>query len=176
MDFCTIQSLFSSNDGHNLKEIMHNHVNFTNLNRNDIGALNRWLKEHSCKYKNEHVIMYHGTSAEHDIVNQGLQKTRAKTKKSLQSQIGYVCLSLYPESARTFGELAYPSKEISVYAVKVPLRELAIDSDQLHNKRMWGDYKDGEIKRTLADSLVYGSGARIKRDIQPYEVRLIPNM
>ena len=58
---------------------------------------------------------------------------------------------------------------MKVYAVIVKVQDLRPDKDQLFNKRRWDDSK--KIGDTLADSLVYGRGARVKRNIYPYEIR-----
>ena len=130
----------------------------------EISAFNRWLRQH----RDEYCILYHGTSADIDIISSGLKRTSARTKRSFQSAPGFVYLSVYPGSARTFGEIAYPGKPVSVYGVIVKIKELKPDLDQLRNKRMWGNIDCGD---TLADSLVYGHGARIARNIMPYEIK-----
>lgn len=118
-------------------------------------------------YLIENVILYHGTSENIDIENEGIKRTTNKTKKSLQSATGYVYLSLYPDMAFRFGELAYPYDDVKVYAVKVPLFDLVADKDQLNNKREFFP----DLGNSLAESLVFGSGARLKRDVKNYEVR-----
>lgn len=85
----------------------------------------------------------------------------------MQSATGFVYLSIYPQSARTFGELAYPRKQVTVYAVDIKIKELLPDKDQLRNKRLYGQF---DIDDTLADSLIFGHGARVKRNILPYEL------
>lgn len=76
--------------------------------------------------------------------------------------------------AQRFAEMGYPSTEIALYAVEVPVADLKADLDQLKNKRMWSPDDQTDIRNTVADSLVFGSGARLKRDVEPYEVRRIP--
>ena len=56
----------------------------------DIKMFNRWLSLH----RNDYVVMYHGTSANIPVMTEGLRKTSLKTKKSIQSETGYVYLSL----------------------------------------------------------------------------------
>ena len=129
----------------------------------EIDNLNKWLRTH----KEEYVVLYHGTSAEFPIKEQGLKKTTYRTKKSYQSEPGYVYLSLFPGSAKFFGEIAYPNKEIAVYPVCIKIKELKPDYDQLVNKKMAG-FDAGD---TLADSLIYGHGARVKRHINPWEIK-----
>ncbi len=175
-NFKKIQQLFYGSSGIDLKSIMHDKVDFTSVSKEDVKALKQWIKQHSDIYKMEKVILYHGTSSEHDIENVGIRKTTAKSKKSLQSQVGFVYLSLYPSMAKQFGEMAYSGKSISVYAVEVPLNQLKADLDQIRNKRLWSDGKLDHIGNSLAESLIYGSGARIKRNVEPYEVRDITQL
>ena len=96
---------------------------------------NRWLSLH----RNDYVVLYHGTSANIPVMTEGLRKTSLKTKRSIQSETGYVYLSLWPDSARTFGEISYPYDDVKVYAVIVKVQDLRPDKDQLFNKRRWDD-------------------------------------
>ena len=126
-------------------------------------AFSKWLRQH----REDYVRLYHGTDSEIPILKDGLKKTSTQTKKSMQSATGFVYLSIYPQSARTFGELAYPRKQVTVYAVDIKIKELLPDKDQLRNKRLYGQF---DIDDTLADSLIFGHGARVKRNILPYEL------
>lgn len=139
-------------------------ANSGELERQDFDKLNYWFKQN----KDKVLRTYHATSAEHDILKQGLLTTCRKRAKSLQSGYGYVYVSYDPMRAKTFGEFAYPNKTIKIYAVEIPISELKPDKDQLKNKRLWGNNPD--IGETLADSLLYGGGFRIKRKIEPYEL------
>lgn len=168
--FRKIQSMFYEGKGISLLDIVHDKIKFENIKKTDIKLLNKWIKDHSDIYKMEKVILYHGTSAKHDIENEGILKTSLKSKRSLQSETGYTYLSIYPESAKSFASMGYPNEEIKIYAVEVLVKDLLPDHDQLKNKRLWSEGKL-EIGKTIADSLVYGSGARLKRNIEPYEVR-----
>ena len=126
-------------------------------------AFSKWLRQH----REDYVRLYHGTDSDIPILKDGLKKTSTRTKKSMQSATGFVYLSIYPQSARTFGELAYPKKQVTVYAVDIKIKELLPDKDQLRNKRLYGQF---DIDDTLADSLIFGHGARVKRNILPYEL------
>lgn len=130
-----------------------------------VDEFNRWLRRH----KKDYIRLYHGTSENIPIMDKGILTTSLKRKKSFQSECGYVYLSVYPSSAKTFGELSYPNSKVVVYSVVIQIKELKPDTDQLNNKR-----RDGfpEVGNTLADSLIYGSGARVKRSIKPYEINL----
>lgn len=118
----------------------------------------------------DYVLMYHGTSSAFDIENDGLKKTKVSTKRSIQSKPGFVYLSAYPDMAKRFGEMAYPTEDICVYQVFIKIKYLKPDKDQLRNKRV---YSDIDVKDTLVNSLVYGHGARVPRNIEPYELKLI---
>ena len=135
--------------------------------RDDITSLNKWLRQH----RDDYVRLYHGTSSELPITDKGLLKTSVKRKRSLQSEPVFVYLSIFPTTARTFGEFGYPRESVTVYAVDVKVSELKPDTDQLKNKRMWCRDIAPDIRDTLGDSLAFGHGARIKRDILPYEIK-----
>ena len=130
-----------------------------------VGEFNKWLKTH----KEDYVRLYHGTGARHDILGKGILKTTMRRRNSIQSESGYVYLTVYPDTARTFGELGNPYDKVKVYSVVVKIKELKPDTDQLKNKRLW-NADMSELGDTLADSLIYGSGARVKRNIMPYEI------
>jgi len=72
-------------------------------NRKAVSEFNKWLKEH----KDDYCEMYHGTDASLPILKNGLKKTSSRTKRSYQSQSGYVYLSIYPSMAKTFGEMGW---------------------------------------------------------------------
>lgn len=118
----------------------------------------------------DYVLLYHGTSSEIPIESEGLKKTTNKTKKSLQSQPGFVYLSVFPSMAKTFAEMAYPKTEISVYQVFIKIKYLKVDKDQLKNKRVFSNI---DVADNLVNSLVYGHGARVARNIEPYEIKKI---
>jgi hypothetical protein len=121
------------------------------------------------QHKNDNIRLYHGTSDQHDVMNQGLLPTSAKRRLSLQSGSGYVYLSYDPRRALSFATYGYPGQQrYVVYAVTVPIRKLKPDPDQLRNKRMWGERPD--IGSSLADSLIYGSGARVQGRIEPWQI------
>lgn len=133
--------------------------------KEDIKELSRLLKNN----KDSYITLYHGTSVRHRIKEQGLLKTTARRRNSYQSESGYVYLSLFHSSARLFGELAYPYDKVCVYAIKIRIKELKADKDQLRNNRL---FANEDVGNTLADSFVFGHGARVKRNIFPYELQL----
>lgn len=135
----------------------------TKEDRRDFAA---FLRDH----KNDFVRMYHGTAVTHDVMGQGLLPTSPTRAKSLQSASGYVYLTYDPASALEFARMAYSGqyKDLVVYGVEVTIGRLLADADQLRNKRYWGG--DASIGNTLADSLIYGRGARVKGKIEPMQV------
>lgn len=110
------------------------------------------------------VRLYHGTSSRHPILREGLLPTCRTRAKSLSSSCGYVYLSVFPGMARAFAELAYPFGQIIVYQVDICARRLLPDLDQLKSVRY---FKGADCGQTLAESLVYGRGARVKGKIDP---------
>lgn len=123
----------------------------------------RWLREN----RQTQVVLFHGTSKRLPIMEKGLLPTSSRRRKSLQSTPGYVYLSVFPSSARQFGEIAYPGHEIVVYNVTCFIRQLRTDKDQLFNRRM---YSGLDVEDTLVNSLVYGFGARRKGAVHPFSL------
>jgi predicted nucleotidyltransferase/8-oxo-dGTP pyrophosphatase MutT (NUDIX family) len=119
---------------------------------------------------NRFVRMYHGTSAEHPVMEKGLLPTSGRRRHSYQSGSGYVYLSVFPTSAEDFARMAYPGKDIVVYAVDLTVRRLRPDLDQLRNKRYWGGERFQGLGDSLAESLVYGHGARVAGRIGPEQI------
>ncbi len=133
----------------------------SNPTKAEIKEFQKWLNEH----KDDYVRLYHGTSSANPIQEKGLLKTANNRRKSLQSGSGYVYLSRNPKDARFFGEMNNSDSTI-VYAVDVKIKDLLPDTDQLSNKRSTGY----DIGNSLAESLIFGNGARVKRNIMPYEL------
>jgi hypothetical protein len=133
---------------------------FSEPDPRDVAALARYLRSN----RDNLIRLYHGTSAQIPVFAQGLKPTTFRTKKSLQSSMGFVYLSVYPGRAHDFGKLAYPGKDIAVYVVDIPIRLLKPDKDQLDNQRCWAQREIGD---TLAESLAYGHGVRVKGKIDP---------
>lgn len=170
--FQEIKDKFKNDDIIDFQEVIYDNVNFVDLSKRDINKINKWVKDNSCIYEMKNVILYHGTSESHNIENEGIKRTTKKMKKSAQSATGFVYLSLYPDSAKTFGELAYPNEKIKIYAVNMYVKDILPDHDQLKNKRLWGSKEcEKNIGKTIGDSLVYGNGCRVKRDVHNYQVR-----
>ena len=142
-------------------------IAYANPTEESLSRLKGWLKDNSSTT----VRMYHGTNATFPVEVEGLKPTRMKTAKSLQSRHGVVSLSIYPGQAHDFGKMAYPGKDVQVYAVDVPVNRLIPDADQLKNKRYWGENKD--IGSTLADSIAWGHGAQVKGAIPTEWIRKV---
>lgn len=131
----------------------------------DLFRFARWLRQN----KEMEIHLFHGTSTEVPVMERGLLPTSSRRRRSLQSGSGYVYLSVFPGMAETFGKMGAPTRPTVVYAVKVKIKELRADTDQLRNKRMWSDDKQW-LEDTLCHSLVFGYGARVKGKIEPYKI------
>ncbi len=136
-------------------------------------AFSRWLFDH----RDSFVQLYHGTASHlaSAIRTNGLRPTSLKRRNSLQSSNGYVSLSVYPGSAFEFGKTAGLNKaaaadgaHVIVYPVVTTIRALRPDHDQLANKRHYGALSS--VGTTLADSLMHGSGARVRGTISPWSL------
>lgn len=122
--------------------------------------LRLWL--HRNKYT--FVSLYHGTWSGHPVMDKGLLPTSDKRRKSYQSSNGFVYLCVYPGMANDFGRMAYVGKPITVYKVTLCVRRLRPDLDQLANQR---HHAGRDVGNTLAESLAFGHGARVKGKIEP---------
>lgn len=119
------------------------------------------------------IEMYHGTSADLPISDEGLKRTSRKTRRFLTSSPGYVYLSATPSLALEFGRMAYPDADVEVYAVRVPLKDMkAINMLQI--KSFGGGHE--HLGRSLAESIITSLTVRVKRDIQPYELRKLSKL
>jgi hypothetical protein len=118
------------------------------------------------KYNPVYMKFYHGTSPTLDIEGEGLLPTSKNRRRSYQSTSGYVYLANTPERAKSFGDLGNGGKS-TVYEVLVPVSKMLADKDQLANQRGTG-VKVGD---TVAESIVYGGGVRVKGKIDPWQIK-----
>ncbi len=144
-----------------------------NLSPERVKAFKSFLSMYNNIYLDNLIRLYHGTSAKHNILEEGLKPTCNSRKKSMQSTNGYVYLSIFPNMAKTFGEMAYPQEKVNVYSVDIHVRYLKADLDQLRNKRYWAKK---EVGNSLAESLIFGHGARVKGKIEPYKIKLLKSV
>lgn len=129
-----------------------------------IKQLDRWFKDNPTTL----VRLYHGTNADFDIEHQGLLPTSTKRRNSYQSGSGFVYLSVFENMAKTFAQMAFPTRPIRVYTVEIPVYMLLPDKDQLSNKRQYADVITGD---SLAESITHGHGVRVKGKIPPYFIK-----
>ena len=127
-----------------------------------INDLNAYFKKNS----NKLFVLYHGTDRSIPILEEGLKKTSEKRRRSYQSESGYVYLTPFKDTARTFGEMGNPYGA-KVYKVKMPVRFLLPDKDQLGNKREVSDFTIGD---TLAESVILGGSVRVNGNIPVYMI------
>ena len=136
-----------------------------------VDKMKLWLISHGDKYRNEYTVMYHGTDPSLPIKSQGLKPTTSKRRRSYQSKSGYVYLAATPERAEFFGKLGNQGKA-QVYAVRVLVRKLKADIDQLNNQRS----VDQDVGNSLAESIIFGGGARYAQSIPPSDLFTIPQI
>lgn len=130
----------------------------------DVKFLEKFLRQNKFNL----IELYHGTSSDINILDNGLLTTKLTTKKSIQSTTGYVYLSIFKDMAKKFGSYAYPKNDISVYKITVPIYFLEPDLDQLRNQRL---FAEKDVNDTLAESALFGHGFRIKGNIPPYMIK-----
>ena len=129
-----------------------------------VKKVNKFLRDN----KGNLVYLYHGTSSDVNLEDDGLLTTKKSTKKSIQSEVGYVYLSAYEDSAKTFGRIGSPFTDTKVVKIEIAISNLKPDKDQLFNKRR---AIGNLVGITLGDSLVYGSGFRVKGNIPNYMIK-----
>lgn len=134
-------------------------------NREKAADLRRWLLAHRDKDASEAVVLYHSTGGRIPLLEQGLKLTTVTRRRSFQSQSGYCYLAATPERALNFGRLGNGSGA-RVYAVRVPIRDLKADLDQLRNQRA----AEHDVGSSLEESILWGGGARVKRAIAPSDL------
>jgi hypothetical protein len=136
-----------------------------------IEKLNKWLRDNKEKY----VRMFHGTPFENkeNVLQKGLLPTSSTRRHSFQSQSGYVYLSVFPTMSKHFADMAsHQDKDKNVvFEVVAAIMDLKPDTDQLINKRHHSDNKN--IGDTLADSIIYGHGARIRGKVDRNLIRIV---
>jgi hypothetical protein len=129
-------------------------------------AMTAWVKAHADRYRNELVVLYHGTDPSLPIETQGLKPTSATRRRSYQSANGYVYLANTPERAANFGALGNGGRCV-VYEIVARVRHLLPDRDQLDNQRSIGVV----VGNSIGESIVYGGGVRVRGRIAPWAVR-----
>lgn len=142
---------------------------YTEPSKESIQFLNKFLKKDS---KNKFIKLYHGTHPDNNILEDGLLVTTAKRRKSYQSESGYTYFSIFPDMAKTFGNIGNGISNAIVYEVTIPLFEIKPDKDQIVNV-IQNSNKD--LKFDLGTSALYGHGFRVKGDIPPYMIRVYEN-
>jgi N12 class adenine-specific DNA methylase/GNAT superfamily N-acetyltransferase len=135
-------------------------------NDDKVAAVKKWLKNNSDIYNPVYTVMYHATGIHVPVLEQGLLPTGTTRRRFYQSESGYVYLANTPERAKSFGDLGNNSNCI-VYEIVIPINKLAADTDQLNNLRSTGV----EVGGSLAESIVYGGGARIKGKIEQWQIK-----
>ena len=116
-------------------------------------------------------LFFHGTSKRNrtNILEKGLLKTNDKRKRSIQSTPGFVYLTMSVESAELFASMAYPNEKIDIYAVLVDAKDMKPDKDQIFNKNLYGNEN---LSVNIENSLIYGNGICVKKNIELYNIRL----
>ena len=140
---------------------------------NDVKTINKFIKDKSDIYVQNHIKLYHGTHPNHPIKEQGLLPTSSTRRLSLQSASGYVYLATTPEMAKQFGDIGNGINNSKVYEVTVPIHKLLADKDQLKNKRMYGDE---DIGNSIGDSIIHGRTVRVKGKIEPWQIEEYKNI
>lgn len=136
----------------------------------EVMEFGRWLRERPDAF----VRLYHGTSARHPVLDQGLLPASTSRRNSLQTTSGYVCASVYQGHARQFGVMSSLNSgpdaqgyRVVVYPVVTTIRRLCADLDQLRKMRAAGV----DCGNSLAESLVFGHGARMRGRLEPQALR-----
>ncbi|KAB7891456.1 hypothetical protein [Poseidonibacter ostreae] len=165
--FSEFQKHWFNTDAIDLREYFTKNISdINNPTKQELKAFNLFLDAN----KDKNTIVFHGTNAKHDILTEGLKKTNNKNKSFMKSQVGYVYTTLYPSTAQMFGEFASNGENVSVYAIKIPIKHLKSDSNQLES---YMNLTNTKVTNTLVNSLVLTHCARIKKDLELCDVRKV---
>lgn len=132
-----------------------------------VKQMKEWLNSKKDIFMPSYIKMYHATDPSIPILEKGLKPTSNSRRRSYQSESGFVYLANTPERAKTFGDLGNSGRSI-IYEIVVPINKLMPDLDQLNNIRASGQ----NVGNSLAESIIYGGGARLKGKIEPYAIRV----
>ena len=135
-------------------------------NADKVKKIKEWLSKYSDPYDIRYVKFYHATDSSLPIEEVGLLPTSNNRRRSYQSSSGYVYLACIPSDAKLFGDLGNMSRSV-VYEVVVRVIDLKADTDQLINIRGVGT----NVGNSVAESIVYGRGVRVKGKIDPWQIR-----
>lgn len=127
----------------------------------------KWLKDYkqNSTGTNHYVIMYHATGKDTPITEKGLLAGQNNRKNFRTSESGYIYLSPNPNYAKGYGDIAFAGNSV-VYEIIVPVKKL------LPDKRHFFYARPDEITGSnLADSLIYGGTARVKGNIERWQIK-----
>ena len=128
-----------------------------------------WLKTYNQKYDIRYVVLYHAANKSAPILDEGLLAGNRKRKNFGISESGYVYLASTPKMAEMFGSMGH-NDNYSIYEVIVPVGKLLPDKNRLRYTAI-----EGAIGSKLAQSLVCAGGARVKGDIERWQIKLYQN-
>ena len=128
-----------------------------------------WLKAYNQKYDLRYVVMYHAANKNAPILDEGLLAGSSSRKTFGMSENGYVYLASTPKMAETFGSMAH-NKNFAIYEVIVPVGKLLPDKNRLTYTAV-----EGVNGSKLAQSLVCAGSARIKGDIERWQIKPYEN-
>lgn len=133
--------------------------------KENIAYLNKLLRK---DIKSKFITLYHGTHPNNNIMDDGILVTTKKRRNSMQSESGYTYFSIFPDMAKTFGNVGNGINNAVVYEVTIPLFEIKPDKDQIKNVMI---HSEINLHFDLGTSILYGHGVRVKGDIPPYMIK-----
>lgn len=131
-----------------------------------LADMKAWLAKHGSRFTPTYAVLYHATAGDVPVMEMGLLPTSADRRRFQQSENGYVYLATTPERAKSFGDVGNNVDSV-VYEVIVPVHKLQPDADQLFHLRSAGT----QVGTSLAESIVYGGGARVKGGLEQWQIR-----
>jgi len=131
----------------------------------NVKNISKWLKAHSQKNPACYVVMYHATGKDSPVFEQGLLAGCSKRRTSSISESGYIYLSVNPNYARGYGKLKFPDGCV-IYEVIVSVKKLLADKLHFYYAR-----PNELITSNLVNSLVYGGSARVKGNIERWQIK-----
>lgn len=131
-----------------------------------LADMKAWLAKHGSRFTPTYAVLYHATDRDVPVMEMGLLPTSTARRRFQQSEGGYVYLAATPERAKSFGDMGSNS-DAAVYEAIVPVHKLQPDANQLFDLRSTGI----QVGNSVAESIVYGGGARVKGALEQWQIR-----
>jgi len=133
--------------------------------QDNVKIISDWMKSYNQKYDIRYIVMYHAAKNTASVLEKGLLPGNKSRRNFGMSKSGYVYLAVTPVIAKTFGDMAHNGSYV-IYEVIVPVGKLLPDTGRLQHTT-----PEGIKGRGLVHSLVYAGSARVKGNIERWQIK-----